>query len=815
MTETMHSTDELSLLKERYETLKGNSNITVSQELIGKQIEQERLQIHLGEKNLEKVTLKAETKAYASSTIYGISSIQELIPHVTEEIEGIGARFRKGQAGVAFKEIQEYISDIEPLIAAGITCKMVFDKVFSIKDADDNLLVNIYDSVGKAVMQECQMRYYERKAPGLLHVLKKNYWHKAIGTQQKLTDIQIMMNRNDVHWTPWPRPVRVKLGNVLVDCLLRKSGWFEPFIQRVGRKSQTFLVPTARFNDIKDNIIDQARLFSAEHWPMLIEPRDWTQSSNGGYLLDEVMRGHDMVRKGNPDRIQGENPVAFLNRVQKVGYRINPFIADVAETLYKMGRTVGKNPKFIPSTATLDLPPKPVDIDTNAKARKEWCIAAAKIHNKNNELVRKSCRTRMTMKAVERFKDIEVFYCPWSFDYRGRAYPIPAYLTPQDTDFGKSLLRFSQESMMTFEGEDWLRFQVATTYGLDKKTMKERIDWTWDNESLITSIVLDPIGNLHEWEVADEPFQFLAACEEYYYCIISGERNYTGLPIATDATCSGMQILAGLGRCKSTAELTNVLPSDSPQDAYRAVAEKAMPNIPEQWREHVDRSVAKRLVMTIPYNAKFKSNWGYVKEALTDKEKGKGLEVSNADITLITHALRDAVFELFKGPVKVMEWIEKEVGIALKSGKTELEWTTPSGFNVCQKIMKPEITTMDTQLLGKVRRVFIAIGDSDKVNVSKHKAATSPNLIHSLDASLLHLSVLRFDAPIALIHDSVLCRATDMSLLSTVVRETYMHLFAENDYLKSFAHQIGAETEPPIIGDLEPSSVIDSTYFFC
>jgi DNA-directed RNA polymerase len=645
--------------------------------------------------------------------------------------------------------------------------------------------------------------------------LKENYWHKAIGTQQKLTDIQIMMNRNEVRWKTWPNTVRIKLGNVLVDCLLRKSGWFEPYLERVGKKTRTFLVPTALFNDIKDNIIDQARLFSAEHWPMLIEPRDWSQSSNGGYLLDEVMRGHDMVRKGNPGRIQGENPVAFLNRVQKVGYRINPFTAQVAKTLYAKGRTVGKDPKFIPSTSTVDLPPKPVDIDTNAEARKSWCIEAAKIHNINNQLIRKSCRTRMTMKALERFEDKDVFYCPWSFDYRGRAYPIPAYLTPQDTDFGKSLLKFHREAMVTFDAEDWLCFQVATTYGLDKKTINERISWTLENKELITRITLDPIGTVHEWEAADEPWQFLAACEEYYHCVISGKRNYTSLPIATDATCSGLQILAGLARDASTARLVNVLPSDSPQDAYKAIAELAKPKCPEQWREYIDRSVAKRLVMTIPYNAKFKSNWNYVEQALNDTDKGKGLGVPKEDVTVITHALRDAVFELFPGPTAVMKWIEDEVGKALKAGKTSLEWTTPSGFVVFQKIMKPDITTMDTQLLGKVRRVFIATGDSDKVNVSKHKAATSPNLIHSLDASLLHLSVLRFDAPIALIHDSVLCRATDMSLLSTVVRETYMHLFAENDYLKDFAQQIGAETEPPIIGDLEPSSVIDSTYFFC
>ena len=98
---------------------------------------------------------------------------------------------------------------------------------------------------------------------------------------------------------------------------------------------------------------------------------------------------------------------------------------------------------------------------------------------------------------------------------------------------------------------------------------------------------------------------------------------------------------------------------------------------------------------------------------------------------------------------------------------------------------------------------------------TRHKAATAPNLIHSLDSSLLSLSAIRFDAPIATIHDSVLCRATDMSCLSSLVRETYLHLFAEHDFLTDFAHQIGAETEPPIIGDLKPETVIDSTYFFC
>jgi DNA-directed RNA polymerase len=797
--------------------LRENRRTTECPTLIDRQEQLEEEQIRHGAKKLKDTDLKAEQRQYASSTIYGVTSIQELIPAVEAKIEEISQkRIVEGKNGVAFKEIAKYIPHLEPLACAGITCKIVFDRVFSVKDPDDSMLTNVYDAVGTALMRECQFRYYQETAPGLFHTIKKNYHHRSSGTQQKVTNVQILMNRYDVKWTNWSRPVRVKLGNVMVDAMLTAARWFESVDIRDGRKSKIYLVPTALFMDHKDRLIKQAEFFSAEAYPMLIPPCDWSNSTCGGYLFDEVMNAHDMVRRGDPDRIQGEKPIEFLNKIQKVGYQLNPFVVGVAETLYEKGVRVGKAPKFIPSTSTEPLPVKPPDIETNKAARQAYKRAAAEVHNRNNDLVKKSVRTRLTMKAVKKFKD-EVFYIPWSFDYRGRAYPIPSFLTPQDTDFGKSLLVFAKSSCLTFEAEEWLAFQVATTYGLDKKPLRERIDWVKENSHLISAVACDPVTTVHLWEKADEPWQFLAACDEYYHCVLVCDRHFTSLPIAVDATCSGMQILAGLARDASTAKRVNVTPSDKPQDAYMAVVEAAMANIPKQWQEHVDRGVAKRLVMTIPYNAKFKSNWGYVNSALNDPEDqgGKALNVPKDDVTTITHALRDAAFDTFPGPMRVMKWIESEVGKALKRGLTELVWTTPSGFVVTQKIMKAECVRLDLKLLGQVKKTTLAVGDSDEVNTSKHKAATAPNLIHSLDASLLHLTALRFDAPIALIHDSVLCRATDMGLLSCLVRETYMHLFAEHDYLNDFAQQIGAETEPPIIGDLEPSSVIDSTYFFC
>ena len=35
-----------------------------------------------------------------------------------------------------------------------------------------------------------------------------------------------------------------------------------------------------------------------------------------------------------------------------------------------------------------------------------------------------------------------------------------------------------------------------------------------------------------------------------------------------------------------------------------------------------------------------------------------------------------------------MSWIEKEVAKAIKRGETEIQWVTPSGFVVTQKLMK-------------------------------------------------------------------------------------------------------------------------------
>ncbi len=774
---------------------------------IGAQIKLEREQIKRGLENLHSNTSKLEDKSYASASVYGVASIQELVPLVVRQINETNHRIHERKTGQAFAEIHQFLNLLDAESAAVLASKITFDKVFSTKPKA-NQVAHVTDAIGTACENECMLRHYEAKVPGLLHKLQENYWHKSCGTDQKVTIIKTLMGRYDVpKWHAWGRANRVKLGGWLLDCICQASGWFTLDMRQEGKKRQNYVVPTPEFMVIKDQVMATAELFSPIAWPMIVEPNDWQpDGTGGGYILNEVMHGNEMVRRGNPQCIQGETPINFLNHIQKVAYTLNPFIVDVARTLQKRGIAVGK---FIPVVET-PLPPKPVDIADNVESRKDYRRRAAEAMNVNAQQFKRSCRTRMTMNAVDVFEQYEKFYIPWSFDYRGRVYPIPAFLTPQDTDYGKSLLKFYHQALMTPEAEGWLAFSVATTAGLDKDTMEDRQKWVKENLWLIEAVATDPIGNLSTWEGMDEPWQFLAAFDEYYHTCILCDRNYTTLPVAVDATCSGLQILAGLARDASTAKLVNVLPSDKPQDAYKVIAEEAKPSIPESVKPYCDRKMTKRTVMTIPYNAKPYSNRGYIREALKDK----GVEVEKDDLTATVKAVRDAMNVIVPGPMKVMKWIESEVSKAIDRGLKELTWVTPSGFVVTQKLMKKQIQRIELQLLGNCN-IFVATGDKNEVDKSHHKNATAPNLIHSLDASHLCLSALRFNAPLALIHDSVLCRATDMSVLSTLVRETYMHLFAEHDYLKSWAEQIGAESEPPIIGTLNPESVIESTYFFC
>ena len=776
----------------------------LTEKQIEDQQEFERKQISGGLHKLMTNTKKLEDKNYASATVYGSACMKSILPDLIAYIDKKKDKYLRFNAAKDKDIFHKHILPSDSPVQAVLATKVVFDMVFS-PISKKHRLTPILEAIGKALEAEAQMEYYENEAKGLFITLKKNYWHQSRGTDSKRKCIQTTMHKQHITpWVPWADKTHTKVGAFLLDCLCEVSGWFVKDLIFKGRKRYSVLAPSDVLMNHHDEIMRMAKLFSPLAKPMLIPPRNWHALQDGGYYLNDLTRCHQFIRRSNHASIQGEIPYQFINKIQQVSYKLNPFIVEVAKKLEERGISVGKFRPII----QYEIPPKPPE-EASKDTWREWRRQAAIIHTARKNETRKACRTKMTMEIVREFED-KVYYIPWSFDYRGRVYPIPNLLTPQDTDFGKSLILFNEGTKITPKGLEWIKFQLATTYGLDKATMQERLEWVSipANQDLVFRIVKDPIKYIADWEHADDPWLFLAAANEYV-SLIMGHTDMTHLPVAVDATCSGLQILAGLAKDASTAHMVNVLGSEKPQDAYATIASRSMEAIPERLRPYWDRKATKRCVMTIPYNAKPFSNRSYIREAFKDKD----VDVDKEELTSCVLAVRAAMNEVVPGAMRVMKWIETEVARAIKAGAQEIEWTTPSGFVVKQRLMKTAREIIQCQLMG---RVSISIAGAEKgVDLKHHKNATAPNLIHSLDASLLHLAVMDVDFPIALIHDSVLCRATDMCKLSTLVRKTYMTLFAEHEPLTDFALAIGAEENPPIIGDLKPEAVIDSQYFFC
>ena len=97
-------------------------NFTIAQptvEQIDEQVKLERDAITIGHKRLSDQTLKLENQTYGSATIYGISSIQSLLPRLISKINDTNSRIHERKNGVAFKDIHHYLKDLDskPLLS--------------------------------------------------------------------------------------------------------------------------------------------------------------------------------------------------------------------------------------------------------------------------------------------------------------------------------------------------------------------------------------------------------------------------------------------------------------------------------------------------------------------------------------------------------------------------------------------------------------------------------------------------------------------------------------------------------------------------
>lgn len=756
------------------------------------------------EKRLQARTLRAEERHYASGTVYGKKALEAVLGAVGEEIRRGLSRISNGIPGEDHKLIRDRIGEADHNVLALLAIKTCLDVLGERGRAKEITYTAVASAIGSAVQIELRLEWYKAQNPELFKKVTDRF-HKSTGSRQKGTVYKLTFNREGIEWKAWGCPVKVRVGAWLLDCVQRVTGWISTDLTGTGYKNRILKVNfSEEFMRFKDTIMSRAEEIAYCSWPMLCEPVDWSNDNVGGYLTGEG-RQYKMVRAYGATLRQGELFIQMLNNLQRQAYRINRQVFDVAEYCFENFLSVGSFKR----EERHEPPSRPVE-GASEEAIKEYKKARRQLEDINAQLERDNWRTTEAMYVARKFADEDRFWIPWSADYRGRLYPLPSSLTPQGTDFDKSLFYFADEGPVN---EYWLAFQVATTYGLDKATMADRVAWTRENTDLISTIAENPLDTFSEWRKAEEPWCFLASCFEYHACCIAKTKATSGLPVGIDATCSGLQHLSALTGDAEAAALVNVTPTHIPADGYKTVANQAKKYLDEKYHEYLTRKVTKRTVMTTPYGVTRHSARGYIREAL--KEAGCDLSEPGLLTTFTEAIYSKAMPDVFAGPVRVMNWIQEAATRIIREGAEYLEWTTPSGFIVRQNANKPLLTAVRSHLMGSGKLTPRVYNGPGEVDADKHKSCTAPNLVHSLDAALLHFTFSEWDKPFTVIHDCALGRSCDMEEMGKEIRLHFAEMY-KGAVLQDWAKQVGAFIPDDLIkGTLDVDLVNESTYFFC
>ena len=151
-------------------------------------------------------------------------------------------------------------------------------------------------------------------------------------------------------------------------------------------------------------------------------------------------------------------------------------------------------------------------------------------------------------------------------------------------------------------------------------------------------------------------------------------------------------------------------------------------------------------------------------------------------------------------------------------GNPLIQWTTPVGFRASQ--YKPLIEKNHLKLYFDNRKDIrvVIFTETDKPNLREHKMGISPNVIHSLDASMMVMTLCKMiDTGItnlSAIHDQYQSHSGDIDVLGRKAREAFFDIILVDPIEKIMVESVGRYNSPKK-GKWNPKDVLDANYFLC
>lgn len=831
----------------------------------------------LAMRNLESTLTKSIAMGEASNTAIGKGLIDHVYDNYTSNLKiwldyqlqpkrGVQATYKPIVQWLA-KVYKDKERDLLALLALS-TLSVTLNYVCKGASTLGNLAIRI----GRTIISEAKVEeFMQTHDRGITALLEKGIKERKSEHYRRYYALQFMQKCKDTS-DVWYRDEDIsKFGGQLIDVCLSSCDLFYVHDDTDAHGNlPSEIRPTQALIDTWKQNQDMLLSYAHHAHPMIIPPEDWTSYTHGGYVGEnspyyKLLRLHEQMLGGRMNIFTKQyleklsnadlsSVMTAINSIQKTPWKIDTKVLEIAKQVMALGGGRAGIPSLDP------LPLLPELHNPTPEQLKEHKKKLQSIYKKEASRQGKALRTVATVKTAERFAGYERIYFPCNMDFRGRVYPIPSF-SFQGDDLTKGLIQFADTPpIQDSQAERWFLIAGAEFAGIDKVPFDECVKWVKDNHVNIMGTATDPMGMLDWWGELDAPWEFLQFAFEYAKLQQYKKEHYgsskgwtTGVPVAFDGTCSGLQHFSAILRDPVGAHEVNLKPSDHPQDIYGRVAVLVNKVLEEDakhgtvdeydnakkrtvlgtktlaqlWLAYgVNRKVTKRSVMTLAYGSK---QYGFRDQVLEDTinpHLDEGVftrENSYALAGYMAKLIWEAVGQVVVKAVEGMAWLQQASRTVTKTGHV-ISWMTPMGLPVQQHYLTYAIECYKMRFQRTQKRFYVSKETGD-VDDRKQASGVAPNFIHSMDASHLQYSVLTAHNKginhFAMIHDSYGTTVADADKLFHTVRECFVDMYEKHDVLQEFADAIsislpeGIKLPPlPSKGEFDVREVLDSLYAF-
>jgi hypothetical protein len=483
--------------------------------------------------------------------------------------------------------------------------------------------------------------------------------------------------------------------------------------------------------------------------PMVEPPKVWSLTQRGGYryALEDSVPLVRNVPANTADPACEAVVYEALNILQETAWRINPAVLAEARKRRTEGTlTPDRNTAL---EHAIGVPDK--------VAQEEAILAEAELDAEQPRL-----------------------YFVHALDFRGRVYPTGNYLTPQGPDLARALLMFADGCTITRDDKPYI--DALDAYGKECRDKK--------------------------------PWQYLAYQHERAALTAAhdrGEPYVNHLPIWQDASANGLQHMALLRRDERLAPAVNLVPGVK-GNLYADMAARMTAHLQaaitqtEQWLQAPPTRSKRKLQASEKKLRNLRDLLDYCGGAISrDRAKGptmtfgygatrKGmLEAFVKDeeqeyvpwFRLLAYRFAEAAEAVLSTGVtaRAVELREKlqEVARRISATKKPATWRVPgTDFDARQQhVFLPIVDRLTFTWEGHRYNLRTSVGFSTTFDEDDHVTSFAPNLIHSLDAAHLMLTVTNCarGIPLATVHDSFATWATFAPSLVTVFEMCFWLLY--------------------------------------